>query len=82
MNSKNSILPAVVVIIIFGVISMLGDIVYESARSANSQYLNWLGISAAKVGLVFGIGEFLGYALRLLAGIMSDKSGRHWFLCL
>ncbi|HPY76065.1 MAG: MFS transporter [Planctomycetes bacterium] len=79
MNSKNRISPAIVVIIIFGIISMLGDIVYESARSANSQYLNWLGISAAKVGLVFGIGEFLGYALRLLAGIMSDKSGKPWF---
>ena len=75
---KNRFTPAVVVIIIFGIISMLGDVVYESARSANSQYLNLLGISAAKVGLVFGIGEFLGYALRLLAGVMSDKSGRHW----
>ena len=47
-------------------------------EAANRQYLNLLGISAAKVGLVFGIGEFLGYALRLLAGVMSDKSGRHW----
>lgn len=77
-NLNNRISPAVTVIIIFGVISMLGDVVYESARSANSQYLNLLGISAAKVGLVFGIGEFLGYALRLFAGVMSDKSGRHW----
>lgn len=75
---KNSFTPAVAVIIIFGVISMLGDVVYESARSANSQYLNLLGISAARVGLVFGIGEFLGYALRLFAGVMSDKSEKHW----
>lgn len=75
-NSK--ITPAVAVIIIFGLISMFGDVVYESARSANSQYMNLLGISAAQVGLVFGIGEFLGYALRLLAGIMSDKTGKHW----
>lgn len=70
--------PAVTVIIIFGVISMLGDMVYEGARGANSQYLNLLGISAAQVGLVFGIGEFLGYFLRLLAGVLSDKSGKHW----
>jgi len=70
--------PAVTVIIIFGIISMLGDIVYESARSVNSQYLNLMGITAARVGLVFGIGEFLGYALRLIAGIVSDKSGRYW----
>ena len=79
MSSGKRLSPAVSVVIMFGVISMLGDIVYESARSANSQYLNLLGISAARVGLVFGIGEFLGYALRLLAGILSDKSGRHWW---
>lgn len=70
--------PAITVIILFGVISMLGDMVYESARGANSQYFNLLDISAAQVGLVFGIGEFLGYFLRLLAGILSDKSGKHW----
>ena len=39
---------------------MLGDMVYETARSANSQYFNILGISATTVGLVFGIDEFLG----------------------
>mgnify|MGYP000879899633 len=52
--------------------------VYESARGANSQYFNLLNISAYQVGLVFGIGEFLGYFLRLLAGVLSDKSGKHW----
>lgn len=75
---KSRFTPAVTVIIIFGIISMLGDAVYETARSANSQYLNLLTISAAQVGLVFGIGEFLGYFLRLIAGVLSDKSGRHW----
>ncbi len=75
---KSRFTPAVTVIIIFGIISMLGDAVYETARSANSQYLNLLTISAAQVGIVFGIGEFLGYFLRLIAGVLSDKSGRHW----
>jgi len=75
---KNRFAPAVTVIILFGLISMLGDVVYESARSANSQYLNLLSISAAQVGLVFGIGEFLGYFLRLIAGFLADKSGRYW----
>ncbi|MDD5600200.1 MAG: MFS transporter [Actinomycetota bacterium] len=77
-RSKTRFTPAVTAIIIFGIISMLGDMVYESARSANSQYFNLLGISAATVGLVFGIGEFLGYFLRLIAGILSDKSGKYW----
>ena len=77
-ESKERFSPAVTVIILFGIISLLGDVVYESARSVNSQYLNLLGISAAKVGLVFGIGEFLGYFLRLIAGVLSDKSGKYW----
>lgn len=83
MGKRDSILkdrftPAIRIIILFGIISMLGDVIYETARSANSQYLNLLDISAAQVGLVFGIGEFLGYFLRLVAGVLSDKSGRHW----
>lgn len=77
-EAKKRFTPAVTVIILFGIISLLGDVVYESARSVNSQYLDLLGISAAKVGLVFGIGEFLGYFLRLIAGVLSDKSGKYW----
>ncbi|MCL2671414.1 MAG: MFS transporter [Clostridiales bacterium] len=77
-SRKKRITPAVTVIILFGIISLLGDVVYESARSVNGQYLNILGVSAAQVGLIFGIGEFLGYFLRLLAGIFSDKHGKHW----
>lgn len=77
-QNKKHLTPALRVIIIFGFISMLGDAVYETARSANSQYLNLLSISATKVGIVFGIGEFLGYFIRLIAGVLSDKSGKHW----
>mgnify|MGYP001016892922 CR=1 FL=1 len=77
-KSKKRFSPAITVILLFGIISLLGDVVYESARSVNSQYLNLLGVSAAKVGLVFGIGEFLGYFLRLIAGVLSDKSGKYW----
>ena len=79
VNKKSSrFTPVVTVIIIFGIISLLGDMVYEAARGANSQYFNLLNINAAQVGLVFGIGEFLGYMLRLFSGIISDKSGKYW----
>ena len=77
-KSKLNFSPAVRVIILFGVISLLGDVIYEGARSVNSQYFDLLGISAAQVGLVFGFGEFLGYFLRLFAGVLSDKSGKYW----
>lgn len=80
--TKKHLSPAILVIILFGFISMFGDMVYESARSANSQYLNLLGVSAATVGLVFGIGEFLGYALRLVSGLLSDKTSKHWLFLM
>ena len=57
---------------------MLGDLVHESARSVNGQYLSLVGLSATQVELVFGLGEFLGYALRLLSGAWLDKSKRYW----
>lgn len=78
-KNEKKLTAAVKVVILFGIISLLGDMVYEAARGANSQYFNLLGISAAQVGLVFGIGEFLGYFLRLFAGVWSDRFGNYWF---
>jgi MFS family permease len=65
-------------IIIMGVVSLFGDITYEGARSVTGPFLYTLGAKAAVVGLVAGLGEFLGYALRLLSGYWADKSGRYW----
>ena len=75
---KRHLSPALTIVILFGVISMLGDLVHESARSVNGQYLSLVGLTATQVGLVFGIGEFLGYTLRLLFGSLLDRSGRYW----
>lgn len=77
-EKEKHISKAFMIIIMFGIISLFGDMVYETARSSNSQYFSLIGISAAKVGLIFGIGEFLGYFLRLISGFFSDKSGKHW----
>lgn len=77
-NLFASVSPVVGVILIFGLVSMLGDAVHEAARSVNGQYLSLLGVTAAQVGLVFGLGEFLGYALRLISGYLLDRTGRHW----
>ncbi|MBN1255184.1 MAG: MFS transporter [Deltaproteobacteria bacterium] len=65
-------------IIIMGVVSLFGDITYEGARSVTGPFLYTLGANAAVVGLVAGLGEFLGYALRLLSGYWADKTGRYW----
>jgi MFS family permease len=65
-------------IIMMGVVSLFGDITYEGARSVAGPFLYTLGANAAVVGLVAGLGEFLGYALRLLSGYWADKSGHYW----
>lgn len=65
-------------ILTFGIVSMLGDIVYESGRGIAPDYLLFLGASALIVGIVTGAGEFLGYAARLVSGSLADKSRAYW----
>jgi len=69
-------------ILLFGIISLLGDIIYEGARGVNGPYLETLGASAAVVGLVAGLGELLGYLIRLASGYFSDKTRAHWFFTI
>jgi len=69
-------------ILLFGIISLLGDIIYEGARSVNGPYLDVLGVSAATVGLVAGAGELLGYGLRLATGYLSDRTRAYWAFTL
>ena len=64
----------------FGIVSCFGDVIYEGARSANGQYFNLLAVNATTVGVLYGIGEFLGYALRMVSGKLSDATGKHWVL--
>ncbi|MDD2779175.1 MAG: MFS transporter [Mesotoga sp.] len=71
-------ISAIQIIVLFGIISLFGDMLYEGARSANGQYLELLGVSATMLGLVYGLGEFLGYFLRLVSGYLSDKTGKQW----
>ncbi len=51
---------------------------YEGARSVNGPYLQTLGANAVAVGVIAGIGEFLGYGIRLLSGYLSDKRRSYW----
>jgi hypothetical protein len=61
-------------IILLGVVSLLADMTYEGARSITGPYLAILGANAVVVGFVAGFGEFIGYALRLVSGYLSDKT--------
>jgi MFS family permease len=65
-------------IILLGVISLFSDITYEGARSISGPFLGELKASALVVGVVAGLGEFLGYTLRLASGYLTDRLGRYW----
>jgi MFS family permease len=65
-------------IVLMGIVSMLGDIVYESGRGIAPDYLYFLGASALVVGLTSGIGELVGYGMRLVSGPLADKSHAYW----
>jgi len=68
-------------IILLGIVSLFGDITYEGARSVAGPYLGYtLGASPGVVGLVAGIGEFVGYALRLASGYLADRTKAYWLL--
>src|SRR4051794_9310512 len=62
----------------FGLISALGDFVYEGARSVIGPFLAGLGASAVFVGLVTGVGEAIALVLRLFTGRLADRTQRPW----
>jgi len=76
--STNKVKAAYVGILLFGLVSLLGDVIYEGARGIASPYLEYLGASAFLVGLTFGLGDFLGYALRLVSGYLADTTRAYW----
>ncbi|MBI4794644.1 MAG: MFS transporter, partial [Deltaproteobacteria bacterium] len=65
-------------IILVGVVSLFSDMTYEGARSITGPFLGILNASATVVGIVSGLGEFIGYALRLVSGYLTDRLGRYW----
>lgn len=76
INSKR----AIKFVILLGCVSLFSDMTYESARSINGQFLNMLGRSASTIGWVAGVGELLGYGLRLISGYLADKTKKYWLV--
>jgi MFS family permease len=69
-------------VLLIGVVSFFADFVYEGARSVNGPYLAILGASATLVGVIAGLGELLGYGLRLVSGPLSERTGEFWPITL
>lgn len=65
-------------VLAFGVVSGLGDVVYEGARSITGPLLASFGAGAALVGFITGAGEAVALVLRLPFGMLSDRTGRPW----
>jgi MFS family permease len=65
-------------VLVIGIMSFFADFTYEGARSIVGPYLALLGAGAAAVGIVTGLGELLGYGLRLVSGRLSDVTNQYW----
>lgn len=67
-------------VLILGIVNLFSDMTYEGASSINGPFLGMLGASAAAIGIISGVGEFLGYSLRFVSGYISDKTGKYWLI--
>ena len=69
---------AIAFVLLVGAMSFFADFTYEGSRSIIGPYLGLLGASAAAIGIVTGLGELLGYSLRVVSGRLSDRTGQYW----
>jgi predicted MFS family arabinose efflux permease len=67
-------------VILLGIVSLFADMTYEGARGITGPYLAVLGASGLAVGVVAGLGELIGYGLRLASGYLADRTHRYWLI--
>jgi hypothetical protein len=65
-------------VVLIGILSFFADFTYEGSRSIIGPYLATLQATGTIVGVVTGLGELLGYSLRLVSGRWADATGRYW----
>ncbi|MEM3381657.1 MAG: MFS transporter [Candidatus Bathyarchaeia archaeon] len=67
------------IIFLMGLVSLFADITYEGARGIIPTYLTIiLGAPVAMLGIVTGVGDFIGYGFRLVSGKLADVTRRYW----
>lgn len=69
-------------ILLMGIVSLFSDMTHEGARSILGVYLGLAGASAATIGFISGLGELVGYSLRLFTGILADRTKKYWPLTI
>jgi hypothetical protein len=61
-------------------LSLFADMTYEGARSITGPYLAILGASATIV--VGGLGQLIGYGVRIIFGSLADRTGKYWTITI
>lgn len=78
MKVKKTISSAMIFIILFGLVSLFSDMTHEGAASIRGAYLTLMGVSAATIGFISGLGELVGYSMRYVFGIITDRTKKYW----
>lgn len=74
--------PAMVFIILFGIVSLFSDMTHEGASSIRGAYLSLLGASAGTIGFISGLGELIGYSMRYVFGKITDRTHKYWTMTI
>jgi MFS family permease len=69
-------------VLLIGVLSFFADFTYEGSRGITGPFLAVLGASGTLVGIVAGLGELLGYGLRVISGRLSERTQKFWPITL
>ncbi|WP_244097743.1 MFS transporter [Burkholderia anthina] len=69
-------------VVLIGILSFFADCTYEGARGILGPFLAQAGATATIIGVVMGLGELLGYGLRLVSGTLADASRRFWAITI
>ena len=72
-KQKKYVSGAIIFIFLMGIVSLFSDMTHEGGRSVLGDYLNLNGATATTIGFVSGLGELLGYGLRIRSGRMADR---------
>ena len=81
-KKKKALSGAIAFITLMGIVSLFSDMTHEGARSILGNYLNLAGASAATIGFVSGAGELFGYSLRIISGLIADRTKKYWTLVI
>lgn len=67
-------------LLLMALVAMLADLGYEGMRGVAGPYLGLLGAGPAVIGFVGGLGELVGFGLRVVAGWVADRTRAWWAL--